>query len=75
MDVVRASRQVEAITRIVGDVDAARRDVGRDQRAHAAAPHAARDCVVLVHVAMQRGGRVAFALSFTASASASRLWI
>ncbi len=42
----------------------ARRDVGRDQRAHAAAAHVLQRAraLALVHVAVQRGGGVALAL-------------
>ena len=43
-----------------GDVDAARRDIRGDQRAHAAAAHVLQRArsLALVHVAMQRRGRV-----------------
>ena len=63
--VLRLPRQVEIdYVGDAGHVDAARRDVGRDQRAHAAAAHVRQRAVALalVHVAMQRGGGVALAV-------------
>jgi hypothetical protein len=63
--VLGLARQVEVDDlRHAGNVDAARRDIGRDERAHAAAAQAGQRAIalVLVHVTVQRCGRVAFVL-------------